>query len=132
MRTLTLYDRDASTGLLAITLGDLLRIVGEAVHASSWRLAGVEALGASADELHTASDAGAVVTGEDLLRIAEGVDQVIDGYFRAYRTGEHEPWLILRAVDSTSWDVASKSSHTLDAIRQQYSHVLDAGDVEWS
>jgi hypothetical protein len=125
MHTLTISDRDPATGLLAVTLRDLLRIIGDPARCSSWRLAGIEALGPSADDVHAASDAGAVLGGEDLLRIANGLDQIIDGYFRAYRGLESEPWLIVRAVDSTSWDVASESSATLDEIKRAYRNVTE-------
>lgn len=42
-----------------------------------------------------------------LCEIAADLTQTIEGELRAYRPGESEPWLVIRAVDSSGFDVIS-------------------------
>ncbi len=81
---------------------------------------GVEATGASAAELHAAADTNTPLAGDALLAIADRLDQVVDGYLRAFASGDPRPWLILCAVDGTSWDVASTSEEALKEVRKGY------------
>ncbi|MCI0459896.1 MAG: hypothetical protein L0Z62_23340 [Gemmataceae bacterium] len=70
-------------GGLEFDLIDLLRLAEPEVRASTWRCRCVECEGERADELHQVSDSGAVITGDELLRLAAGVYQTIEGDFVA-------------------------------------------------
>jgi hypothetical protein len=104
----------------------MLRVLGDEALTATWKVRCVECVGAHADRLHAISDSGSFVHGADLLAIGTGVDQVIDGEFRSYAAGEDQAWLVLRAVDSTSWDVATTREDVLDRFRAAYK-VLEAG-----
>src|SRR5690349_2519553 len=99
LQAVTIHDiRD---GVLAFDLIDILRVVGPDAESSLWRCRNVECTGDLADELHRVSDAEATVSGAEMLRLARGVLQIIDGDFEAYRVDETRPWLVVRAIDST-------------------------------
>ncbi|HEV2293594.1 MAG TPA: hypothetical protein VGR35_07050 [Tepidisphaeraceae bacterium] len=77
--------------VLALDLINILRVAGPDAESSSWGCRKVEASGDLAHELHRVSDAESVLTGADMLRLAGGVLQVIDGDFEACRPGETSP-----------------------------------------
>jgi hypothetical protein len=68
-------------------------------------------------------------SGDLLVDITESVEQVIDGEFRAYEMGKDCPVLVMRAVDSTSWDIASDNDDLLRSFRCRFHSVIEAGDV---
>jgi hypothetical protein len=130
MREISTITIRYSEAKAATRLDSMLTVLGEMALATTWKVRSVECVGAQADRLHAVSDSGSPVHGTDLAEIASGVDQVIDGEFRAYGAGEEEAWLVLRAVDSTSWDVASPREDILNRFRAAYK-VFEAGKMDW-
>jgi hypothetical protein len=118
-------DRDARN-LLAFDLADILHTMTDDVLASRWTCRGVDALGGpAADELERLSDDEATISGETLLQLAEGITQTINGEFGAYKPDDTQPWLIIRAIDSTAFDVISSDDNVIAAIRRSFSDVAD-------
>jgi hypothetical protein len=68
---------------------------------------------------------GTYLTGEELTALAAETRQVVDGRFRAFRGTETEPWLIVRAVDSSFWEVFSTEQTVLDRLRAQFKDVVE-------
>ena len=125
MRGITVRDTDTE-GSLSFDLRDLLELVGPRARQSTWRLESIECLGGPlADVLHDASDAGHVLSGDELARLAAGVVQVIDGEFRAFLAGAAEPWLVIRAVDSSAFDVETDDGAVLAAIATRFHSVSE-------
>src|SRR5262245_30630543 len=91
MRALTIKTADDEFGL-----ADLLRLLEPELAASEWTLAGVEAVGDGAAELHRLDDDQVIVPGPMLLATAARVSQVIEGIFSARRDGKR--WVVVRAV----------------------------------
>jgi hypothetical protein len=109
-----------------INLIDVLGIFRDRVASSSWAIAGVEALGAdSATQLNAYSDEEATIDGEELLRLASEVTQVIDGNFTGFQIAQDDPWIIIYAVDSSSYDVLTDEQAVLEAIRSRFNDVTD-------
>jgi hypothetical protein len=111
-------------------LEELLRILGSRATDASWRVHGVECLGPFADRLHHLSDSGADVQGAELLKIATRITQVIDGDFRSTTGDPSRSWIVLRAVDSSSWDVAAEDDRLLELFRTKF-RVFEAGVMPW-
>jgi hypothetical protein len=63
---------------------------------------------------------GASIAGRRLVELASGIISVRDGIFEATRLGEDLPWLALRAVDSNSFVVATRSRAILELMRRQF------------
>jgi hypothetical protein len=124
MKGITIRDRDHETGNLSVTLADILSVVGNRALSSVWLLQEVECAGGSASaELHAASDSGRLVGGTKLAQLAVSVNQVIDGTFRGFRTGEQVSWIEVRAVDSSSFDVLCEDDTILATIKARFGAV---------
>jgi hypothetical protein len=65
----------------------------------------VECSGEATPELTGLSDSGEPFAGHRLAALARRLDQVIDGDFIGTRPGETSPTLVIRAVDSSWWEV---------------------------
>lgn len=132
MEAVTIHDmRPLGSGRgLAVDLIDLLRLFEPEVRTLSWVCRDVWCLGNGAHELHRASEAGAVLDGSEMLRLASGVYQVIDGEFVGAPQGGTPPRLVVVAEDSTYYMVSSAEPELLDRIRQRFSDVRPS--PEWA
>jgi hypothetical protein len=124
---------DLQDGVLAFDLVDILRLLGPEGLQSNWIVRrGVEAIGDAADRLEKLSEENGRIAGTDLMEVASHIIQVIDGTFEGYRKGAVTPWIIIRAVDSTSYDILSDDEEVLKAVKNRYKKVVDypsGGDV---
>jgi diaminopimelate decarboxylase len=128
MRHQAVTIHDIRDRVLAFDLIDILRLVGPDAESSSWRCRKVECAGDLAEELHRVSDAESPLTGAEMLRLAGGVFQIIDGDFEAYRPGETRPWLVVRAIDSSEYAVITKDERLLARVRERFRDVRDSPD----
>jgi hypothetical protein len=130
MHGITISDSTDGQRLLTVDLIDILRLLGPSATDSEWRISGVECAGGPAGEdLHGLADQPARVPGEKLLSLATGVTQVIDGVFAGYRDGEEQPWIIIRAVDSSAFDVQSEDAEALARMKRHFRNVTEFGGV---
>lgn len=82
----------------------------------------MECLGAEGTEaLHRASDTGEILEGGRLIALAEQVDQVIDGEFTGHLAGDD--WIVIRAVDSSAFDVETDRDDVIERLRASFEHV---------
>jgi hypothetical protein len=88
-------------------------------------LSDVEANGNTAEKLHEINDKGMAISGYDLLSLSTDLTQFIYGNFEAFRNEENSPWLIIRAIDSTEFDVETNDDHILQKVRQSFTDVSD-------
>jgi hypothetical protein len=128
MYTITVSDRRPNR-VLAFDLRELLSLIRDDARRMEWSVADLECIGASASELENLTLPGARVHGDVLLALAEGIEQVIDGEFCAYEPGNSSPIYLLRAVDSSSWDIAADRDELLDVFRKRFTAVVEAGDA---
>ena len=115
--------RSQRAGGLDFDLPDVLKALGPRVSCSAWTVEGLNYV--SRDEkdipaLHRG--AGATILGTELLLSLPNLLQVIDGEFRAFEAG-NEPWVIVRAVDSSWWEVESEDAVALSGIRNGFLNV---------
>ena len=129
MRGLRIKDL-AEGGYLAFDLRDLLSVIAAAAESSRWRCTDlwcipIEPIGEG--ELKLQYDSGSLITGSTLSALAERTRQVIDGEFRAYRGSptSEEAWLVIRAVDSSFWEVFSDDDNVLRQLRVRFHDVQD-------
>lgn len=104
-----------------VSLAELLLTLGRSILSCSWE--------ARVDEIAPhprANRIEAIVPSQrigtmELLHLVTPDVQVIDGELRCLRdAGDHEPWISIRAVDSTSWDVESSNEEILEIIRNAF------------
>lgn len=116
----TIREMDENGGLL-IDLRDVLALLGTAATSSRWTIEGVEAIGTPAAELlERLSDAAATVSGDELLKIASDVSQIVDGKFSAFEDNSDSPWIVIAAVDSSAYDVTTSRSDVLDTMKNAF------------
>ena len=112
--------------ILTVDLEKILELFAEAAESSEWQVSDVEATGdAAAGELHQLSDVNAKVPGSRLMRLASEINQIIDGTFSGYRSGESEPWIVISAVDSSFFEVLTDDLSVLNQVRKRFNDVED-------
>ncbi|WP_280776824.1 hypothetical protein [Rhizobium sp. SG_E_25_P2] len=129
----TLAIHDVSGGVLAVTLADLIALLGPRTRMSSWIAAPVRApsapydwfdvIGDSAGDLEALAQSGAPIAGEQLLALARSTRQIIWGGFAAYEGQAASPWLTIRFIDSSWCGIETDDAKALAGIRAHYSDV---------
>jgi hypothetical protein len=109
-------------GGLEFDLSKILAALGKAASKSRWTCSDLNYV--SRDErdvpaLERAATPGEQVAGLELLEGTRGVLQVIDGQFTGIDE-EGEAWVVIRAVDSSWWEVWSDNKWVHDAIRRHF------------
>ena len=112
-------------GILAVDLVHIVRLAGPRALASRWWCSSVECVGPGADGLHAVSD-GPAIGGAELLELAEKVDQVVEGEFVATNGAVGDPWLVVRAIDSTEYVVVTDDHELVLRIRATYRDVRES------
>lgn len=124
MQGITILDRNADRNTLSFDLIDIIRAIGPSADDSMWTVQNVECYGKSAERMHSVADAGREITGIELRNLATQIDQVVDGEFRARKSNEDSEWLIIRAVDSSGYDVYSSDTKTLKGVQGHFTRVV--------
>ena len=117
---------------LAFDLRELLGARGPRGRAAWWRACTpVWYIGEGAiPALDVGEPPGPWIRGSDLMDV-DGLTQVVDGVLESVEepvppTGNISPWVVLRAVDSSWWEVYSDDSATLAAVRSRFTDVRPA------
>lgn len=124
MKGVTISNLD-NRGHLAFDLRHILELIELDAHRSRWTVRNLECVGSSAGELHRVADAGTLLDGAQLLALSRGVNQVIDGEFAGFFSGQDDPWIRIRAVDSSFWDIFTDRDDILDRVRSRFQRVTD-------
>jgi hypothetical protein len=125
MQGITIRDSDCR-GFLKFDLRDILEVLGGKALQSSWEVTQVEvASGGGASVLEACALRPERISGTELLAISEQVNQVIEGEFRAYQHHDARPWVVVRAVDSSAYDVETDDRVLLEALRRRFRCVAD-------
>lgn len=97
--------------------GEVLEVVGERTSGAAWRVEAVEAAGeAEAAAAMERLGAAGPVPDAELRKVASSDVQLVDA---TLSVGE-PPLLVIRAVDSTDWDVLSDDATLLEALRMRF------------
>ena len=124
MRGITISD-STPDGFLAVNLIDILEIIAPAIATTQWRITNLECLGTTAEKLYEITDNWQLISSKLLLELAAEITQVIDGKFQGYLLNENQPWLIITAVDSSTYDVETVDENILNQIRQQFQQISE-------
>lgn len=130
MRGLTVSDKDARN-VLTFDLKDILPLLGEKGLKSAWSIKGLEAVdGEAAQELHALSDTEQVVSGERLQELAAAISQTIDGEFAGSLNESTKPWIRIRAVDSSAFDIITADPDVYTRIKDRFADVVELFNVD--
>lgn len=127
MLQLWIKDKVHAGGPLAFSLKEVLRALGPGATDWLWVVSDVEegealeAVGPSFPELEALKPSGDRVPGSRLARIADGIDQVIWGEFRAYRDeGAAEPLVRVVAFDGSYYEVWSEDAALIGRVQSSF------------
>ena len=125
MTGIAIHDMDGNT--LAFDLAELLAAVGAPALTSEWRVRSDPLQYIAEKDLPAFEMPGdRWLNGADFDRAASDVQQVIDGVFEGRRPGAQEPWITLRAIDSSWWEVYCDDGAVIDALKRRFRDVRDA------
>jgi hypothetical protein len=120
---------DLENGGLTFDLRDILTALGPPALASEWRVR-ADAFSYTADVdvpiFESRRQTSAWIDGVAFAEAAQAVIQVIEGVFEGRRPGDTVPWLTLRAVDSSWWEVYSDDPSPLEALKRTFKDVRPA------
>lgn len=125
MVTIRIFDKEDR--VLAFDLRDLLRLLAPLSLEAEWRVSPFEdefeATGEGAMRLEELADNGGLITGNELLALAENTWQVIWGQFVGVLSGGSEkPWITIRAVDSSFYEIIS-SEETAATLKMHFNDI---------
>ncbi|MEJ8309778.1 hypothetical protein [Agrobacterium larrymoorei] len=132
MTILRIYDLNQH--VLAVELKDLLRLLAPRSLEERWVVSTVkssipgdewfEATGEGGERLEGLAQQDGQLSGSDLAALAEKTRQVIWGEFVGLAsTQSDKPWVIIRAVDSTFYEIDSDDDAVLNKISSTYKDV---------
>lgn len=132
MTTLRVYD--LKDHVLALDLKDLLQLLAPRSLEARWLVSTVksfkpghewfEATGEGGERLEGLAQDDGQLSGSDLASIAEKTQQIIWGEFiGSAPTQSDKPWVIIRAVDSTFYEIDTDDEAVLNKISSTYKDV---------
>lgn len=132
MTALRVYDLKGH--VLALDLRDLLRLLAPRSLEARWVVSTVksskpghewfEATGEGGERLEGLAQDDGQLSGSELAALAEDTRQVIWGEFvGSVPTQPDKPWVIIRAVDSTFYEIVSEDEAVLDKVSSTYKDV---------
>ncbi|RYF21659.1 MAG: hypothetical protein EOO77_05625 [Oxalobacteraceae bacterium] len=120
---------DLRNRVLAFDLRDVLRVLAPRSFAAKWTIKApdtwsFEATGAGGERLEELAEMLAQIDGSELAAIADATVQVIWGDFvGALSDDSTQPWLIIRAVDSSFFEIETSDESALAAIKSAFKDV---------
>lgn len=120
MKAITISDSRGD--FLDFDLKELIQITGERAITSTWKITGTEVIGSGAKRLYEVDDSHEFISGAELLTISSDIVQVIEGEFQAYNNSD-EPWLVIRVVDSSEFDVECDDDLVHQRLRERFKNI---------
>jgi hypothetical protein len=108
----------------SIGLAELLDVLGERVLLSQWLVSDLNYISIDDNDIEAfASSQNTIIKGSELLASLSKLLQVIDGEFKAFDQ-EELPWVVLKAVDSSWWEVIAQDTEVIKAIQKNFSNAV--------
>jgi hypothetical protein len=127
MQGISIHDKNDHG--LTFDLAELLRALGPMASEALWRPKTVITYVTSDDQpiaaLEWQPTGGQWTLGRDLLQLSR-LRQVIDGVLESVLAAEAQPWVVLRAVDSSWWEAYSDDAHALEALKRTFRDIRPA------
>lgn len=135
METIRIYDLKGN--VLSVGLKDLLRLLAPRSLAADWTVSTVkssrsehewfDATGEGGARLEALAQDNQHLSGADLAALAEKTRQVIWGEFvGSAPTQPNRTWVIIRAIDSTYYEIETDDEAVLNKVRSSYDDVRAA------
>jgi hypothetical protein len=129
MTTLKIHDVDPA-GYLAFGLKDILALLRPGSDSAEWEIDHADeefwAAGEDVREIEALAGSGKQVSGEALRSLVDSLHQVIWGEFRAFDGSASSPWVIVRAIDSSYFEIETDDDVVVDLVRRHFNNVQSA------
>jgi tetratricopeptide (TPR) repeat protein len=105
---------------------DFYRLVaafGDRSLRSTWFGGGVDCNGETADQLYALTAQNLPIEGDDFLRLAAGIRQIMAGDFQAFDPGEDSPWVFLRTWEGNGFYVETDDPQVEKQLKVHYQAV---------
>lgn len=138
METIRIHDV-SENGTLAFDLIDFLALLAPRSMQAVWRVSTIksvlpqlerfDATGEGGEKLEAFANTDETLTGRHLRALAKQTTQVIWGEFTAYLSGkdrqdsDHGPWLTIRAIDSSYFEIATGDEAALKTLRGAFKQI---------
>lgn len=87
-----------------------------------------EATGLGGEQLEKFAESNSRISGPELANFAAKTHQVIWGEFRGYFPKDTAPWVVIRAVDSSFYEVSTEDCSVLDRLRAAFKDVREGSE----
>ena len=101
-------------------LHDLIAALGERALHSTWFGNGVNCYGEKAEELYALTNQNKPIQGPDLLAIASGISQTIQGDFTAFDQGANSHWILIRAWKGSGFYIEINDRHNKQQLKTRF------------
>ena len=111
---------------MSFDLRDILAVIGEPIRKSRWRCYDLWYTAKRNEMFSEFREPRLKLSGDELMQFAFEIHQAIDGRFEA--TGEgaaKKPWLVIKAVDSSWFEVWSSKPKIIEKIKEHFQIVND-------
>jgi hypothetical protein len=112
-----------------LDLYPLLVALGDRAVNSVWQGSDLDCFGETAEELCSLTDDHQPIAGQDLLRLAAGVTQTIDGTFKAYDQGATSHWISIRAWDGSGFYIEIDDPELKERLKSQFHAVEEIAEA---
>lgn len=126
---------------LSFGLKEILEVIGERVVESTWKCREVDYVAKPENALHETNKNKLIdafgnlvneynlkkheMSGKYLQEFAGKVMLIINGEFLGYYQGAKRPWIIIKAFDSSWWEVFSKKPEYVSRFKEVFKDVKD-------
>lgn len=101
-------------------LYDLIAALGKRALRSTWFGSGADCYGETAEDLRALTDQNGPIEGGELLRLASGIRQTIQGDFQAFDPGAASPWIFIRAWDGSGFYIETDDPLVEQQLKAQF------------
>jgi tetratricopeptide (TPR) repeat protein len=98
----------------------LIVALGQRALGSTWFGSGVRCSGEKADELYAYTEHNTPIQGRDLIQIASGIHQTLQGDFQAYDPNATSHWLFIRAWDGEGFYLEIDDPKSKDRLKRHF------------
>lgn len=118
-----IQDTRPGGGWLCFGLSDILDVIGEPALSSEWRCLNLWCIATRDETVYEFRERRLRFTGKELFEFAARVQQTIEGEFIAKKQGSNKAWLIIKAVDSSWFEVWSSKPKLLEEFKSRFTKV---------
>ena len=125
MNGVTVTDETPDGRFLAVSLYDVLVVLGGKGEHLLWKVSNIDSVGSGAGKLHRLGAERKVVDWLTLKELSLTIEQVIEGDFEGFEKALIQPYVVIRAVDGGAYDIYSDDREVLRRYMEHFNDVTE-------